>query len=298
MSPVPQCYPALRRISASEHAARRYSLARRNLLPRDERATTVSGLWAHDFLLRTGSLIETFLWCPDAGSSDGGTQRRSQATGRMLACVQDVISVAQMSYLVSERTLRRLHPGLSAPAMLSVVRLPMWKDDALLSSKARLLLVADGIEYAGNLGALVRTVDACGADGLIVTNAVARLTHSKVFVASRGTVLTTPVLECPSVVRPREALLAAGFAVYIADPSAVNAYTKTSYNSGRLAFVVGSEGEGVAPDWQGRGVDRVAIPMAGRADSLNVAASAAILLFDARARWETSSSSGLVQTTR
>ena len=51
-----------------------------------------------------------------------------------------------------------------------------------------------------------------------------------------------------------------------------------------MALVVGSEGDGVAPEWRTPDLTRISIPMRGRADSLNVAASASILLFDARAR--------------
>jgi RNA methyltransferase, TrmH family len=285
MSPLPPHTPTLQPVNAAEPAVRRYSLVRRNVLPREEQATAVSGLWAHEFLLRTNASIETFLWCP-APFSGRCSQEDVRPTDRLQACVQAVAAQAQSSYLISERTLRRVHPGVSPPAMLSAVRLPTWRDDAFLSSNARLLLVADGIEYAGNLGTLIRTVDACGADGLLLTNAVARLTNPKVFVASRGTVLTTPVLEYPSVRAARDALCTAGFAVYVADPSAERDYRQTSYGPGRLAIVVGSEGKGVAPGWSVADLDRVAIPMAGHADSLNVAASAAVLLFDARGRSE------------
>lgn len=202
----------------------------------------------------------------------------------MQACLAAAVGLADASYLISERTLRRLHPGLTPPAMLSVVRLPTWNDSALSSSTTGLLLVADGIQYAGNLGTLIRTVDACGADGLLLTNPVARLTNPKVFVASRGTVLSTPVRECQSVEEALGTLRAAGFVVYVADPAAVNPYREIPYGSTRLAVVVGSEGDGVSPGWQDRGHNRVAIPMLGRADSLNVAASAAILLYEARSQ--------------
>lgn len=274
--------PPLAVINASGTDARRYSLARRNLLPREDRVTAVPGLWAHEFLLSSDVSIETFLWCPRSAEQD--EERQDPAvTDRLRACVDAVVERAQVSYRISERTLRRLHPGVSPPALLSVVRMPTWDDGALLSSNARLILVADGIEYAGNLGTLVRTVDACGADGLLLTNAVARLTNPKAFVASRGTVLTTPVLEYPCVFAARSALRKAAFAVYVADPCADHSYRDISYHSARLAFVVGSEGDGVAPAWREGCLARVAIPMHGRADSLNVAASAAILLFDARA---------------
>jgi RNA methyltransferase, TrmH family len=283
MSPLRLPTATLQQVNTADPAVRRYSLLRRNLLPREELATTVCGLWAHEFLLRTHASIETFMWCPSPANGSC-SEAEDRFTARMQACVEAMARQASRSCLVSERTLRRLHPGVSPPAMLSVVRLPAWRRDALLSSNARLLLVADGIEYAGNLGALVRTVDACGADGLLITNAVARLTNPKVFVASRGTVLTTPAVEYPSVAAAQDALRTAGYAVYVADPSAERDYRQTDYDSGRLAFVVGSEGKGVAPAWSVGNLDRVAIPMLGHADSLNVAASAAVLLFDARAR--------------
>ena len=286
MSPRTQRTLPLHHISASHPEARRYVRARRNALPRQDRVTAVAGLWEHEFLIGTDARIEVFFWCPDSTAGDGGTLA-THATPRVPDCVDAVIGRAQVSYQISARTLGRLHPGTSPPAMLSVVRLPVWDDRALLSSTAGLVLVADGIEYAGNLGTLIRTVDACGAGGLVLTNAVARATNPKVFGASRGTVLTTPVLEHRSVWEAKQALHAAGFAVYIADPSADARYDELSYDSGRLAFVVGSEGAGVAPGWGEGGVERVAIPMSGQADSLNVAASAAILLFTARAQRET-----------
>jgi TrmH family RNA methyltransferase len=146
------------------------------------------------------------------------------------------------------------------------------------------VLGADGIEYAGNLGTLVRTADAAGADGLVLTNATCRLTHPKVFEASRGTVLTLPVLTYASVADARRDLAQGGFTVYVADPAAAVEYLDVDYAHQKAAIVVGSEGEGVAPEWRTPDLTRVSIPMRGRADSLNVAASASILLFDARAR--------------
>jgi TrmH family RNA methyltransferase len=234
----------------------------------------VHGRWAHEWLLALGALPETLLWCPATPEEAPDELVAALATG------------APASYRISPKTLARLHPGASAPDLISIVRLPRWSPAALLGGGGQLLLVADGIEYAGNLGTLVRTVDACGAAGLVLTSPVARLTHPKVFTASRGTVLTTPVVEFASVAAARRSLERAGFSVYVADPDAPSAYGDVPHPaaSGRAAFVVGSEGEGVVAEWRDPGLARVAIPMSGHADSLNVAVSAAILLFDARAR--------------
>ena len=142
--------------------------------------------------------------------------------------------------------------------------------------------MADGIEYAGNLGTLIRTADACAVDALVLTRGTARVTHPKTFVASRGTVLTTPVLEYAEVAEAAgPTLSAAGFTTYVADPAGATSYREAGLGSGPTAVVVGSEGDGVAEEWR-TGLTRVSIPMRGRADSLNVATSAAVLLFEAR----------------
>jgi TrmH family RNA methyltransferase len=194
------------------------------------------------------------------------------------------IETASTAYTISERTLTRLHPGAVAPTLLSVASLPSWRPAQVLRPDARLLLVADGIEYAGNLGTLIRTADAGGVDGFVLTSVVARLSHPKVFAASRGTVMTLPILEYGDVYEARRDLAAAGFTAYVADPASDVSYREVDFGRGRSALVVGSEGDGVCAAWRTSDLARVGIPMRGRADSLNVAVSAAILLFEARSQ--------------
>lgn len=258
---VPVPVAPLQPVGPSHPAARLYSRARRNLLPRGERLVAVNGRWQHDLLQRTGI--------------------RPVVT---LCCGTSPLAPAEAAYEISARTLARLHPGAAPPALLSVVRLRHWRPADVLRPDARLVLVADGIEYAGNLGTLVRTADAVGAGGLALTNAGARVTHPKVFEASRGTVLTMPVVEYRDVGDAKRDLSAAGFTAYVADPAAAVDYRDVGYEHRKVAMVVGSEGDGVAAEWRAPGLTRVSIPMRGRADSLNVAASASILLFDAAAR--------------
>jgi len=260
----------LQPVGTSHDDVRRYSRARRNLLPRADHVTAVSGGWAHEAVLAGDATVEVAFWCPGDYPDPA-----LEATAAAIA------DRAQRRYRISERTLARLQPEVSAPALLSLVRLPRWEPHRVLTDQARLVLVADGIEYAGNLGTLVRTADACAA-ALVLTNATARVTHPKAFSASRGTVLTTPVLTYPTVDAVRADLHGAGFTAYVADPAGATPYRSAGLGHGPTAVVVGSESNGVAAAWR-EGLTRVAIPMQGRADSLNVAASAAVLLFEARA---------------
>src|SRR4051794_32925414 len=164
MSP-PSTSVRLTPVAASHPTVRRYLLARRNALPRDDLVVAICGLWAHEQVLRLGASVETFLWCP-------GEVRRAfgaESTDRLTSVVERVSATAVTSYQVSERTLARVQPGADAPGLLSLVHVPAWDAATVVGEGARLLLVADGIEYAGNLGSLVRTVDASGADALVLT---------------------------------------------------------------------------------------------------------------------------------
>ncbi len=261
----------LQPVGGSHDDVRRYSRARRNVLPRADHVTAVSGAWAHEAVLRSDAEIDVVLWCPGARAYPELEAEAAVGAAR-----------AHRAFRISERTLARIQPDTQAPALLSVVRLPTWDPPAVLTGHARLVLVADGIEYAGTLGTLVRTADACAADALVLTRATARVTHPKAFAASRGMVLTTPVLTYPSIAAARSGLAEAGFTTYVADPGGATPYRSAGLGHGRTAVVVGSEGDGVSDEWR-RGLPRVAIPMLGRADSLNVAVSAAVLLFEARA---------------
>jgi TrmH family RNA methyltransferase len=261
----------LQPVGTSHDDVRRFSRARRNVLPRADHVTAVTGGWAHEVVLRSGAEIDVVLWCPG-----------ERGYPELQATAASAAARSGRAFRISERTLARIQPDVTAPALLSVVRLPRWEPGRVLTGDARLVLVADGIEYAGNLGTLVRTADACAADALVLTRATARVTHPKAFAASRGMVLTTPVLTYSEVASARADLAHAGFTTYVADPGGATPYRSAGLGRGRTAVVVGSEGDGVSEDWR-TGLTRVAIPMLGLADSLNVAASAAVLLFEARA---------------
>jgi TrmH family RNA methyltransferase len=229
----------------------------------------VEGSWEHSRLLSTPTVIDAFYYCPEACDQP--------------EAAAEIAARAQAVYRISLKLLARVSRRTRSDGLISIARLPSWRPDQLQLAKDALLLVADGVEYAGNLGTLIRTVDAAKADCLILTSRRAKLTNPAVYAASRGMVLTTPVLEFASVAEAASWLRRHEFEVHLADPAATGSYRVPEYR-GRTAFVVGSEGEGLHMNWHEQGFKKVSIPMLGQADSLNVALSAGILLFEARAR--------------
>jgi RNA methyltransferase, TrmH family len=237
----------------------------------DPRLLLAEGLWAHQVLVGLGAAIEMFLWCPEAAYS-----AEAQALG-----IQAAVR-ARCAYRIAPAVLDRLCERERPDGMLSLVRLPAWDAGRIELGSDALVLVADAIEIPGNLGTLLRTLDACGGDCLIVTNRRARLNHPKVFRGSRGMNLRVPIIEFAGPADAATWLRERGFGIVLATVSpGATPYQQASYWR-RTAVVVGNERTGITRPWFSRACAEVTIPMLGQADSLNVAVSASILMYDIR----------------
>jgi TrmH family RNA methyltransferase len=142
-----------------------------------------------------------------------------------------------------------------------------------------LLLVCDGVEKPGNLGAMLRTADAAGAAAVIATDPGTDWANPNVVRASKGAVFTVPVVSAATA-DVLAWLVDRAIPVLAATPDATTAYTDLDLR-GPLAIAVGEEKHGLSDVWLSAARWRARIPMRGRVDSLNVSTSAAILLFEA-----------------
>lgn len=158
---------------------------------------------------------------------------------------------------------------------------PQWKrslDDLSLGA-APFLLVCESIEKPGNLGTILRSADAAGCDALILCDAVTDLFNPNVVRASTGVLFSVPVVVADSQT-VHAWLKANGIRTAATTPHTENIYTKTDLR-GPLAVVMGSEQYGLSEFWMKNSDVLVRIPMAGQADSLNVAMATIITLFEA-----------------
>ena len=141
------------------------------------------------------------------------------------------------------------------------------------------LLVVEAIEKPGNLGTILRSADAAGCQAVIVCDPVTDLFNPNVVRASTGVLFSVPVVvEESAVVRTWRR--AQGIRAVATTPAAAALYTGTDLR-GPLALVMGSEQYGLSDFWLRESDAQVRIPMAGQADSLNVAMAAIITLFEA-----------------
>lgn len=181
---------------------------------------------------------------------------------------------------VTETALAKLAFGDRADGVVAVARRPDLDVSRLRLGGTPLLVVVEAVEKPGNLGAILRSADGAGVDGLIAADPRTDLFNPNAIRASLGTIFTVPVAAGTSA-DIREWLTAAHIRIVVARVDAARPYTEADL-SGPLAIVVGSEATGLGPVWSGPDVPAVRLPMLGAADSLNVSAAAAVLLYEAR----------------
>ncbi len=182
---------------------------------------------------------------------------------------------------VSEREFLSACDTEQPQGVLVVAEHPTWTLEALTLGVTARLLVLDGIQDPGNVGTLLRTAAALGADATCVLPGTVDPWNAKVVRAAVGIQLGHPTVEC--TLEALTAFLAAqGIPLWGADLG--GASIDTLVPPARLAVVVGNEGAGLAPAVRAACAERVTLPMAPGAESLNVAVAAGITLFTLRPR--------------
>ena len=215
-----------------------------------------------------GSLLRMFV-CGDLLADD---ERESLAT---------LAKEAQADWLELDRDLfARLAYGDRDDGAVAIVKPAMRDLEALGIGDSPLIVVIEGVEKPGNLGAMLRSADGVGVDAVLVADPVIDLFNPNTIRASVATVFDRRVARCTA----GDALLwlrKQQVPILAARPDAEIDYTQADFSRGG-AIVVGNEAEGLTSEWHHGDVTPVRLPMRGIGDSLNVSVTAAILMYEAR----------------
>ncbi len=172
------------------------------------------------------------------------------------------------------------HQGVTA----EVIPLPPWDEDRLLaalgSAKAPLLLALDGVQDPHNLGACLRSADACGVLAVIVPRDRAAQLNATVRKVAVGAAETTPVVAVTNLVRTLKLLKAAGLWAVGADADADREASQVDLKGG-VVLVLGAEGTGLRQLTRQNCDFMVRLPQRGAVESLNVSVAAGMLLYEA-----------------
>ena len=253
--------------SASNPRLRQIAALRRRRDRDREGLTLVDGFEELSLALDSGVRPRTLFWCPEL---------MSQAAAEVVErCREAGAQTLQLSRVAFEKVAYREGPD----GVLAVVPGVERTTSELEAPPDVLALVCQAVEKPGNLGAMLRTADAAGVGAVIASDPVADWGNPNLIRASKGTVFSVPV-AADSTATTLEWLRENGIALVATTPDTDLLHTDVDY-TGPVAIAVGTEKTGLDDAMLTAATHRVRIPMRGRANSLNVATSAAIVLYEA-----------------
>ena len=185
--------------------------------------------------------------------------------------------------VVSAAVLKKVAETESPQGILAVVRQQQQElqaEDCGNGHSGRpVWVVLDAVQDPGNVGTIVRTADAAGATGVIMTPGCADLYAGKTVRASMGSLFHLPVYKA-SVQQCLAYFCGENIPLYVADANSALNYNEFDLTAA-CAVVFGNEGAGVGEAFRQHAAAAIRIPIIGQAESLNVASAAAVILFEA-----------------
>lgn len=232
-------------------------------------STLIEGYEELSLALDAGVVPESVYYCPELMSD----------AGRQLGVVDHVAGQGAETVRLGRQAFEKVAYREGPDGFLAVVASVSRTCADLRVGATPLVLLCQGVEKPGNLGAMLRTADAAGAEAVIAADPVTDWGNPNLVRASKGTVFSVPVAS-DSARDALDWLRAQQIALVATTPDTDLDHTDVDY-TGPVAVAVGAEKHGLTDDVLTRAAHRVRIPMVGKANSLNVATSAAIVMYEA-----------------
>ena len=198
--------------------------------------------------------------------------------------LKDILDLARqrgISVRKEERTvLDRLAEGGVHQGIIAISAALSYADfDVLFQSPKPLVIVLDGVEDPHNLGAVIRTAEACGASGILVPDRHSAPLSATVVKASAGASAYVPIVRAKNIANALDEMKERGLWVVGVDPAATQIWTAFDYKS-PVALVLGGEHRGLRRLVREHCDALVKLPMLGNIASLNVSVAAAVVLYE------------------
>ena len=181
-------------------------------------------------------------------------------------------------YELSPSVFNHLTTTETSPGILALAQAPRWEEADLFSGSAPLVLLLAGLQDPGNLGTILRTAEAFGCTGALATRGTVSPWNAKAVRAAAGTLFRLPLLGQRTVPQVLALLRREGVALLKAAARGGRPLAEVKLDR-PVAIALGSEGAGLPREFEEAGT-RVSISMAPQVESLNVAAAAAVLLYE------------------
>lgn len=184
--------------------------------------------------------------------------------------------------VVDDEVFRKISDTITPQGVLAIVnqRNTMLEDIVNNCNSDSLYLILEDIQDPGNLGTIVRTAEAAGVTGIIMSKNTVDIYNSKVVRSTMGSIFRVPFVYVDNLESAIDELKKKDVIVYAAHLKGKTGYYEKNYKKSS-AFLLGNEGNGLSDKIADKAQEYIKIPMMGQIESLNVASAATILMYEA-----------------
>jgi len=229
-------------------------------------------------------LIEGLRLCQEAFSSGWDVQLvffssefGGSAAGEKL--IQQFSKKGTEIFRLKKKEIEKLTDTETPQGIMAVVKKKKFTLSRDFLKESSLLLGLDSIRDPGNLGTMIRTADAAGADGVLLSKGCVELYNPKVVRSTMGSLFHLPVIESLDLPEVIPDLKKDGFRITVSEVHEGKDYTAVDYPE-KTCLVIGSEASGISQQILNLADERVRIPIFGKAESLNASVAAGVFLYE------------------
>lgn len=182
--------------------------------------------------------------------------------------------------VVSDGVMKAMAETMEPQGVLATVHIPCYDKRALLQRETAVWIALEDLRDPGNLGTILRTAEAAGVTGVILSDGSVDIYNPKVVRSTMGAIFRVPHFYAEDFIGELEAFQQAGATIYAAHLSGVGYYDEPEY-SGRSVILIGNEANGLSEAAAATADCLVKIPMEGKAESLNAAVATALFVYEA-----------------
>jgi len=205
---------------------------------------------------------------------------KARESNRCLDLLERADNINVPCFELEQRLFQELADTVTPQGIMAVVRQCRSKlSDIKKTNNAWLLVIADGVQDPGNLGTIVRSADAAGANGVILLKGTTDIYNQKALRATMGSVFHIPIVQNVTIKEVKEFIQEQGIKLIAGAPREGKAIFDCNL-ADSCAILVGSEADGPQEETLSEVEEYINIPMPGQAESLNAAVSAGIMLYE------------------
>lgn len=181
--------------------------------------------------------------------------------------------------VLSDTVFLKVSDTKTPQGVLCIVRQKTSDLNEMIKNDNAHILVLDGIQDPGNLGTIFRASEAAGVTGIILSNDCVDIYNPKVIRSTMGSIYRMQYSYVDDIIKVVTELKQSGIHTYAAHLEGTKSYDQEDY-TGKTAFLIGNEGNGLRDEVSREADTWIRIPMAGEVESLNVAIATSVLIFE------------------